>query len=587
MRPSRQAALAAFVALMALLAAPVRAAPDLRTTAERTGFRRTGRYDEVQRLCRDFPAAFPGRARCLPFGQSPEGRPLLALAASADGVLDPAAARQQGRPVVMFVGGIHAGEIDGKDAGFWFLRELLAAPPRVLGRVTALFVPVFNADGHERFGPHNRPNQRGPEEMGFRTTAQNLNLNRDWTKAEAPEMAAMLALLEAWDPVLFADLHVTDGAQFEHDVSLVVAPEAGAPLAEVAHALRDELVARVARRGHLPLSFYPSLRTGDDPASGFDLTPLPPRYSTGYLATRNRLAILVETHSWKSYPQRVKTTRDVLAELFEMAAGQASGWRQRERDADDEAAHLAGGEVPLVFAAVGPPRTIEFRGYAYTREPSELSGGLWTRYDERRPQLWKVPFYDHLSPSLVVRAPRGGYVIPAAQATWLAHKLDLHGVRYQRIEGSARDATGELFRASAITYAAAPFEGRFTAEVKGVWQPGRQRLGPGDLYVPLAQPRARLVLTLLEPVAPDSLAAWGFFHAAFEQKEYMEGYLLEEEARKMLARDPALRAEFVRRLADPAFAASPRERLRFFYQRHPAWDDRVNVYPVWRVDQAP
>ena len=79
-------------------------------------------------------------------------------------------------------------------------------------------------DGHERFGRWNRPNQAGPEEMGWRTTAQNLNLNRDYMKAETPEMQAMLRLLNAWDPMVYVDLHVTDGADFEHDISITTEP---------------------------------------------------------------------------------------------------------------------------------------------------------------------------------------------------------------------------------------------------------------------------------------------------------------------------------------------------------------------------
>jgi hypothetical protein len=37
-------------------------------------------------------------------------------------------------------------------------------------------------------------------------------------------MQAVLRLMTQWDPILFADLHVTDGAQFEHDISYSVAP---------------------------------------------------------------------------------------------------------------------------------------------------------------------------------------------------------------------------------------------------------------------------------------------------------------------------------------------------------------------------
>jgi hypothetical protein len=90
-------------------------------------------------------------------------------------------------------------------------------------------------------------------------------------------------------------------------------------------------------------------------------------------------------------------------------------------------------------------------------------------------------------------------------------------------------------------------------------------------------------MSMLEPEAPDSLVSWGFFDNAFEQKEYMEDYVTEAVAREMLARDPALEAEFERRLQeDQAFAADPKARLDFFYRRHPAWDDRYMVYPVYR-----
>ncbi|MDH5227235.1 MAG: M14 family zinc carboxypeptidase, partial [Gammaproteobacteria bacterium] len=148
---------------------------DLRTLAEQTGFKRTGRYDEVERLCRAFADRWPTRVRCVEFGRTPEQRPMLALVASEDGVLDAATARARARPVVLFQGGIHAGEIDGKDAGFLALREMLEGRVNrgMLARTTVVFVPVFNVDGHERFGAWNRPNQRGPEEMGWRTTAQN------------------------------------------------------------------------------------------------------------------------------------------------------------------------------------------------------------------------------------------------------------------------------------------------------------------------------------------------------------------------------------------------------------------------------
>jgi murein tripeptide amidase MpaA len=190
----------------------------LTTIAEQSGFRHTGRSDEVTRLCAAFAATWPRTVRSFEFGRSAQGRPMLALIASQ---ADPHEV-----PLLMLQGGIHPGESDGKDAGFIALRELLgeSAAPGVLERTAILFVPAFNVDGHERFGRWNRPNQNGPEETGWRSTAQNLNLNRDYAKADAPEMRAMLALIRAWDPLVCADLHVTDGADFQPDISLQAEP---------------------------------------------------------------------------------------------------------------------------------------------------------------------------------------------------------------------------------------------------------------------------------------------------------------------------------------------------------------------------
>ncbi|XYI03035.1 M14 family zinc carboxypeptidase [Sorangium sp. So ce1128] len=570
--------------------APAGPPPSLVTEAERTGFQRTGRYAEVERLCPGFEQAYPGRARCVRFGTTPEGRPMLAIAASADGALDPAATRAKRRPVILFQGGIHAGEIDGKDGGFWALRELLdgAMAPGALSAATAIFVPVFNVDGHERFRRNQRPNQRGPEEMGFRTTAQNLNLNRDYMKAEAPEMRAMLALLDAWDPVVQVDLHTTDGAKFQHDVAVIVEPSTPHPggLDAEARGLSEALQARLSGLGHLPLPFYPSFREDDDPSSGISAAPGPPRYSQSYSAARNRIGVLVETHSWATHPARVRAVHDLLAALFERAAAGVGALRAAADRADAAGARLAGAPFALKHRASPVSRVFLFRGFAYEKRASEISGGTWTRYDEARPEIWRVPLFDRIEPDLTVTAPAAGHVVPAAHAAWVADKLRLHGVRYELLPEARPGFAVEAFRADAVSFEPS-FEGRTPVKLQGAFRPERHDLPSGSLFVPIAQPRAPLVLHLLEPLAPDSLVAWGFFNAAFERKEYMEAYVAEEEARRMLAADPALRAEFEARLRDPAFAKDSRARLDFFYQRHPSWDERVNLVPVFRVAASP
>jgi hypothetical protein len=399
-------------------------------------------------------------------------------------------------------------------------------------------------------------------------------------------MQAMLRLLDAWDPVLYVDLHVTDGAQFQHDVSNTVEPvHAGdAGLHAAGRALNEELNASLARQGSLPLDFYPSFRVEDDPASGFAASASTPRFSTGYWALRNRFAVLVETHSWKDYPTRVRVTRNVIVTLTDMMARSGKAWRTAALEADERAKRLGGASVPVSYENDPKPTPIEFRGYAYTREPSAISGALVTRYDPTKPQIWRVPLYGGVVVGESVVAPRGGYVVPAAHAAWMAEKLAMHGVEFDRIDRPRDGVVVEAFRATSVARAAQSFEGRNAVALEGQWREERAALRAGSLFVPVAQAKARLVIALLEPRSADSYVAWGFFNNAFERKEYMEPYVAEQAAREMLEGDAQLAAEFSRRLAqDPGFAASPQARLDFFYQRHPAWDRAHNLYPVLRV----
>lgn len=579
-------------ALLAILPSSAFASDDALTTlSERSGFVRTGRYDEVIALCEAFARRYPDAVRCTDFGTTHEGRPMKVLIASRTGALTPEAAKAKGLPVMLVQGGIHAGEIDGKDAGFLALRQVLdgQAAPGALDKQVLVFVPVFNVDGHERFARWNRPNQRGPEEMGWRTTAQNYNLNRDYVKADTPEMQAMLRLLDAWDPLAYIDLHVTDGAKFEHDVSIQVEPvnSGDESLRAAGKALRDGVIERLTAQGSLPLPFYPSFVVGDDPSSGFEDGVATPRFSQGYYQLRNRLGMLVETHSWREYPHRVKVTRNTIVALLELIAQNGTQWRQQAAAADARAAKLGGEPVALDYKATAKTRTIAFRGYAYTRTPSEVSGALMTRYDESKPEVWQVPMRDEIVPDHVVAAPKAGYLVPAAHAAGVGAKLDQHGVRYRRLDSALPNANVEAFRADKASFAAQSVEGHQRLTVSGAWKPETHDLIKGALFVPIAQPKARLAMALLEPQAPDALVAWGEFNTHFERKEYMEDYVAEEVAREMLE-DPKVKADFERRLKEDAeFAKSPQARLEYFARRHSSWDSRYQLYPVLRIDRIP
>ena len=240
--------------------------------------------------------------------------------------------------------------------------------------------------------------------------------------------------------------------------------------------------------------------------------------------------------------------------------------------------------MALGYEPTGKTTQIKFRGYAYSREPSEISGALWTRYDPKKPQIWDVPLLNELRPAVTVKLPRGGYIIPATDAIWLGEKLRLHGIAFQILKTARPGHQIEAFRASEVKFKPETYEGRSQPTIQGSWGTEKRDVPAGSLYVPINQSGALLIAHLLEPAGPDSLLAWGFFNAVFEQKESMENYVAEQVARDLLKANPKLKVEFDKKLAEePDFAKDANARLRFFHQRHPSWDEHYRLYPVYRV----
>ena len=573
--------------LFALLKLGSASADPLLTKAEKTNFRQTGRYAEARKLCEAYSKQWPGFVRVETFGTSPEGRELMGLVVTKSGARSPETSRSQNVPVVFVQACIHAGEVCGKDAGFMALRELLHEDSSFLERVVVVFVPILNVDGHERFARWNRPNQTGPEEMGWRVTSRNLNLNRDYTKTDCSEMRDLLRYMGRWDPILYIDLHSTDGARFQCDVSVIVEPIllGSKALHESGNQLLKETLDSLRERGSLPVSFYPSLSDSNDPMSGFANGAFGPRYSTGYWPLRNRLSLLVETHSWKPYRTRVEVSRDIILSAVEQASARGKDWLALAQAADAESQKLAGKPVTLTYETTKKQTPIDFPGVAYRHEYSPISDSQALIYDPTQTKNWRVPFRNEVRPKLVLPAPKEGYIIPAAYARQMSELLKIHGIEHQSIPNAHRDLPVGLFRASKVKQASRSFEGRQRCDVQGAWSEAKVDLPPNCLYIPIAQEKARLVMALLEPQAPDSLTAWGFFNAHFEQKEYMERYVAEQVGQKMLAEDPQLAKKFQQKLdTDPEFAKNPRARLNFFYKRHPSWDDRRDLVPLYRLE---
>ncbi len=572
--------------MFSLLLAGILTAPPVETVAERTHYVESGRYDEVVTFCKTLAELYPAKARCEVFGTTPERRPMHVLTLAEDGGLTPDDARAKGRQVVLAQGSIHAGELDGKDAGLALARDLLEGKtaPGLLGRVTLVFVPVYNVDGHENVAPNNRPNQLGPETPGFRVTAQRLNLNRDYAKADTPEARAMLALLRKWDPLVYVDLHTTNGMDFQPDIAVMVEPRFGWPVGmrEAGDNMSSALMTKLRAAGHLPLDFYPSAQDETQPLSGWANSVATPRFSQGYWQQWQRFGVLVESHALKSNARRVRASRDALLGVLEVVRDDGAALAAASSAAQSTMANLGGTDVPLVFAPTGAPKVIEFRGVAYKDLPSVITGKRWVQFDPNRPKIWKTPMLRDVAPSLTVKAPRGGYIVPPPWVPLVSPVLAAHGITTKLVVNGG-SVGREVFQSESVKVAPRTSEGRTRAEITGTWRAEKGEIAPGSLYVPIAQRGGVMAMQLLEPQAPDSLAAWGFMNAVFEAREYVELMVLEPFAQKLLASDAQVKKEFDELVKK---GASEAERVDFFYRRHPAHDRLREQYPVVRVDAA-
>ncbi len=562
------------------------------TKAERTQWKQTADYDDVMRYCRQLEAGSRW-IRLESFGRTGQGRDLPLLIVSKDRVFTPEAARALGKPIVLIQNGIHSGEIEGKDASLILLRDLavLHRQEELLDSVIVLVIPVFSADAHERRSRYQRINQNGPDEMGWRHTPVGLNLNRDYTKLDAPEMRALIGnVYTKWWPDLLVDNHTTDGADYQYDVTWATNHGAGmpAPLDRwAAENLERGAMTRLAARGHL-VSPYFDIRGGNDPRAGLEYGNSLPRFSTGYPPLQSRLALLVETHMLKPYGTRVKATYDLMLSLLEELHARPRALTQAVRDTEAETIARAQAKDPakrtvVLSARLGDRGTpITWKGVATLWEKSDILGGLLPRYSAT-PWDTTVMLYRDTQPALTVRQPAGGYVIPQEWTEVLA-RLALHGIRTRTLARAWSD-TVEMTRVTDHTLAPEDFEGRHNVRVLATTTERQVRgFRAGDVWVPLDQRGGGLAVALLEAQAPDGFLAWGFFSTIFQRKEYGEGYVVEPMARAMMARDPKLAEEFRAKVAaDTAFAADPGARGDWFFRRSPWNDPEQYLHPVARA----
>ncbi|MDP3739359.1 MAG: M14 family metallopeptidase [Hyphomonadaceae bacterium] len=546
------------------------------TPSEKTGLTASPTYDETIAFLKKIDKA-SALVRLENFGATPQGRKLVAAIVSKDGAkLDPA------KPVFLIQAGIHSGEIDGKDATFMLIRDIcFKGRDKLIDKVNIVFVPIFNADGHERSTPYSRPNQRGPVSQGWRNTAQNLNLNRDYMKADAPEMQAMLGLINKYSPDFYIDLHVTDGLDYQYDITYgfdgwnglyADSPAIGKWLNDVYRAKADTAL---KAGGHIPgpLIFA---RDENDLTKGIDLNAFAPRFSHAYGDLRRLPTVLVENHSLKPYRQRVLGTYVLLdATLTALAT---DGKALKAAIAADRA--LRPSTVDANWKAKDDPvGSVDFLTIEASEVASPATGGNRTVWNGKPGPTVKAPIYGS-EPGLKLPVAKA-YWAPATKPDVIA-RLKAHGIAMETIK-KARTVEVDMIRLTGFR-ASAPSEGRVPITVTGLTHEIRtQTYPPGSVRISTDQPLGSLAAYLLEPESEDSFLAWGFFSEILQRVEYMEPYAIAPMAEQMLANEPSLKAEFEKRLKDDAaFAASPLRRLQFFYERSPFYDDRYLLYPVGR-----
>ncbi len=529
-----------------LLAARASAAPsgaELLTVAEKSRFAATANYEEtsawVDQLCTNSPLA-----RRLELGRSTEGRsiPLLILADPPVASVEQARS-QPGKLVVLMLGNLHGGEVDGKEALCLLAREICQATnhPFLKDFILAI-VPLYNPDGNERMAPDHRPNQDGPRNgMGIRANGQGLDLNRDLVKLEAPETRALVGFLNEWDPALVLDLHTTDGS-FHRNLVTYVGPNVLAGSKPLAKYVRNDFLPAVRREVKRQAGFN-SFVYGNFDASHAQWRSVAGlgRYASSYVGLRGRIGILLESYSHASYKKRVLGLRDFVRVLLAQAAAQKAVLQKNLAQARSEAMAGVptedGGTVPEAQSLVAIRSEL-----APAAKKAKIAGFVEELRDNRpvstgRPQTYEVELWDRARPLLSVRRPFA-YVFPGSQTNLAAH-LQRHGIEVDVLREDL-DLDLETYRIDAVARDPGAFQKHNLRRIEATARQTHRRVPAGSFVVRARQKLADLIVYLLEPQSEDGLAVWNFFDDGLQAQGDFPVQRLPQAIPLFTARTPSL-----------------------------------------------
>ena len=530
------------------------------TRAERSMYLETSTYQDVISFI-DSLQLRGAKIHVGSIGTSTEGRKIPYIIASRPLVNTPQEAKRLGRPIVYIQGNIHAGEVEGKEALQAMLRDLVFDPRKnVLDSIVLVLVPIYNTDGNEVFKPQlvNRGSQNGPEMVGQRPNGQQLDLNRDYVKAETPETRGSLAMFNAWDPDLFVDLHTTDGSF--HGYALTYSPSLH-PAAAIAGGtfggayVRDSMLPvireRMRTRGHYQIFDYGNFSGDEGPGAGpgekrgWSSYEHKPRYGTNYYGVRGRLSILSEAYSHDPFDRRVKSTYAFVQEVLSLTAERSRAVLALTRGSDAALETGRIGQVPIRAILTKSPlmkmvieepleQTADAKAAAAsTAAPAAPNGGRGGRGGAGRPPCaWpltqpgvpcgmrrsgkfmttSMPVKDRFDATLSVKLP-AAYLIRASTPDSVIAKLRLHGLAVERFDVRL-DMPGEAFQVdSAVAAGRSAFQGHNEMRVEGAWVHTDHIVMTAGFVVRTSQPLGVLSALLLEPQSDDGFATWNLFDA--------------------------------------------------------------------------
>jgi len=487
------------------------------TAAERSQYRQTTRYDEVLGFISEVVDRHPGMLFTA-MGTSSEGRsiPLVVVGEVADAT--PEAVKASGKTRLYVQGGIHAGEISGKEALLILLRELAAGEhEHWADSVVLLIAPLYNPDGNERMSPTNRRGQHGPVEgMGQRPNAMGLDLNRDQMKLDAPESKALVGLYSEYDPHLAVDLHTTNGSH--HGYHLTYAP----PLPpstprEIDQSLREEWLPEITRTVKeatgWDMYYYGGARPArGDREAGWYTFSHQPRYVSNYIGLRNRFGILGEAYSYASFEERIGISYWFTREIIEFGHKNASEIQTRTAHAD--ATSLVGESLGVQFEIQRSAEPVTILMGDVTQEENPISGqNMLLRTDTQTPT--EMYEYGTFRPTELERVPPAYFIPPEMQGV-----IDLlagHGVKTMLVHEAPSGLEVEAFQVDSVSTSEREYQGHRAQQVWGSYgSPQPAALAPGTVMVPMDQPLARVDFRLLEPRSDDGLVAWGLIAESLE-----------------------------------------------------------------------